>query len=514
MDNVTPLGRAEPAPGSAAAVDVLIVGAGLSGIGAAYHLQQRCPGKSYLILEGRDTIGGTWDLFRYPGVRSDSDMHTLGYRFRPWREAKAIADGPSILRYIRDTARENGIERHICFGQQVVQASWSSAEARWSVDTVGPGGRPQRFTARVLHMCSGYYDYTQGYLPQWPGTEQYRGRWVHPQQWPEQLDTRAKRVLVIGSGATAVTLVPELAKTAAKVVMLQRSPTFIVTRPAEDGIANFLHRWLPAGVAHFITRWKNVLRGQYFYQLARRKPERVAKVLVDWARAQLPKGYDVERHFTPRYKPWDQRICLVPDGDLFAAIRGGRAEVVTDEIDTFTTQGVRLKSGAEIAADIIVTATGLQMKVLGGLRLLVDGQPVDLRRPLTYKGMMYSDIPNLSYSFGYTNASWTLKCDLTAEYLCRMIRYLDRHGHDYFVPRRTDPTVTEESAFSMTSGYLQRAADILPRQGSKAPWKLYQNYALDLLTLRYGRIEDGCMHFGRAQAPAAQAAPVEQARAA
>jgi monooxygenase len=477
--------------------DVLIVGAGLSGIGAAYHLQKECPAKKFAILEGRNAIGGTWDLFRYPGVRSDSDMHTLGYRFRPWQEAKAIADGPAILNYLQETAREYGIDRKIRFGHRVTRASWSSGQALWTVEATGPDGNSMEFVCNFLYMCSGYYDYDQGYLPGWPGMERYRGRFVHPQKWPEDLDYQGKRILVIGSGATAVTLVPALAKTAAHVTMLQRSPTYIVARPSEDPIAKWLRKYLPARLTFSIVRWKNVFLGLYFYNLARRRPEYTKKGILSLVRKELGPDYPVEKHFSPRYNPWDQRLCLVPDADLFLALRAGTASVVTDEIETFTEKGLRLKSGDELEADIIVTATGLKLKVLGGMQVSVDGAPADLSQTLSYKGMMYSDIPNLASAFGYTNASWTLKADLTAEYVCRLLNHMDAHGYDYCAPRRRDPSVVEQPLVDFTSGYFQRAIASLPKQGSKKPWKLYQNYALDMLALRFGRVDDGTMEFSR-----------------
>jgi monooxygenase len=478
-------------------VDVLIVGAGLSGIGAAYHLQKQCPSKNFLILEGRNTIGGTWDLFRYPGVRSDSDMYTLGYNFRPWREAKAIADGPSILRYIRETAAEYGIEPRIRFGHQVTRASWSSQDARWTVEAKLPEGQTVRFTGNFLYVCSGYYDYAEGYVPGWAGMDRYVGRMVHPQRWPEDFECAGKRVVVIGSGATAVTLVPALAESAAHVTMLQRSPTYIVARPSEDFIANWLRRKVSARLAYGIVRWKNVFLQMYFYGLARRKPGKTKKGILHLAQKALGPEYDVEKHFSPRYNPWDQRLCLIPDADLFLAIRAGKASVVTDEIATFTEKGLRLRSGEELEADIIITATGLKLKLLGGMQLLVDGAAAAASRAMTYKGMMYSEIPNLASAFGYTNASWTLKADLTAEYVCRLLNYMDARGYDYCTPRRRDPSITEEPAINFTSGYIQRARDILPKQGSKKPWKLHQNYALDLLDLRFARVDDGTMEFTR-----------------
>ncbi|HKW23698.1 MAG TPA: NAD(P)/FAD-dependent oxidoreductase [Ktedonobacterales bacterium] len=482
--------------GSAEHVDVLIVGAGISGIAAAYYLQTRCPKKTYTILEGRDAIGGTWDLFRYPGVRSDSDMHTLGYSFRPWREEKAIAGGPSILQYIRETAAEYGIDQKIRFGHRVRCATWSSADATWTVEAeTGPDGEIVRFTCNFLYMCSGYYDYAHGYRPDWPGVERFVGRIVHPQQWPDDLNYDGKRVVVIGSGATAVTLVPALAERAAHVTMLQRSPTYIVARPSEDAIANWLRGHLPASVAPGAARWKSVLFGMYFYNLARRKPVETKQAILKMTRAQLGPDYDIEKHFSPSYNPWDQRLCLVPDADLFTAIKSGKVSVVTDTIETFTETGIRLRSGEEFDADIIVTATGLSMKLMSGARLIVDGKPVDVSKTMSYKGMMYSDIPNFATAMGYTNASWTLKCELTSAYVCRLLNHMARHGYTHCTPRRRDPSITEEPLLTFTSGYIQRAMDSLPHQGSRRPWKLYQNYALDLLSLRFGRLEDGTMEF-------------------
>ena len=483
-------------------VDVVIVGAGLSGIAAAHYLQTRCPTKTYVILEGRNAIGGTWDLFRYPGVRSDSDMYTLGYSFHPWREEKAIADGPSILAYIRETAEEYGIDQKIRFGHQVRCAAWSSADATWKVEAdkapeEGLDKETVVFTCNFLYMCSGYYDYASGFTPEWPGIERFAGRVVHPQQWPEDLDYAGKRVVVIGSGATAVTLVPALAERAAHVTMLQRSPTYIVTRPSEDPIAHWLRGHLPTTLAHRATRWKSVLLGMYFYNVARRRPDAVKQTILRMVRQHLGPDYDVDTHFAPRYNPWDQRLCLVPDADLFVAMTSGRASVITDHIETFTETGIRLRSGDQLTADIIVTATGLTMKLMSGVRLVVDGAPVDLSKALTYKGMMYSDVPNLASAMGYTNASWTLKCELTSKYVCRLLTYMERRGYTHCTPRRNDPSITEVPLLTFTSGYVQRAMDTLPRQGSRKPWKLHQNYALDLLSLRFGTVNDGTMEFTR-----------------
>ena len=479
---------------------MLIVGAGLSGIGAGFHLQQKCPAKSYAILEGRSAIGGTWDLFRYPGIRSDSDMFTLGYSFKPWTEAKAIADGPQILNYVRDTAIENGIDRKIRFNHRVKRASWSSREARWTVEAELSSGdvaaQTVRFTCHFLFMCSGYYSYEQGYTPEFAGWSDFSGRIVHPQHWTDDINMTGKRVVVIGSGATAVTLVPELAKAAAHVTMLQRSPTYVVSRPARDTLADTLRARLPAKLAYHLIRWRNVLFGMYFFfQLSRRRPARVKELILGGVRSALGPDYDIATHFTPRYNPWDQRLCLVPDGDLFQAIRDNRASVVTSEIDRFTPRGIRLKDGSELPADLIVTATGLNLQVLGGIEVSVDGRVVEFARTLNYKGMMYSDVPNLAAAFGYTNASWTLKCDLTCEYVGRLINYMDRHGYRQCLPHNDDPAVSERPALDFTSGYVQRSVARMPKQGSKRPWRLYQNYALDILALRFGKLDDGVMRY-------------------
>lgn len=476
--------------------DVIIVGAGLSGIGVAYHLQRDCPAKSFVILEARGAIGGTWDLFRYPGVRSDSDMHTLGYRFRPWRGEKAIADGPSILDYLNDTARENTIDRKIRYHHNVKRASWSSTEAHWTLEVQGPGGKMLTYTCNFLQMCSGYYDYDAGYMPGWPGMERFKGEIVHPQKWPEDLDYAGKRVVVIGSGATAVTLVPAMADKAAHVTLLQRSPTYIVARPAKDAIADWLYAKLPESVAHTLARWKSILLQMYFYNVARKKPEAAKKRIIELARAELGPGIDM-RHFTPRYNPWDQRLCLVPDGDLFKTIRDGKASVVTDEIETFGETGLKLRSGENLPADIVVSATGLVMKLMGGMELVIDGKIVDPGTALSYKGMMLSDVPNFASTFGYTNASWTLKADLTAEYLCRILSKMDRGGYAYCTPRNNDPSMVPDATLPLSSGYMQRAKDVLPKQGSKSPWRLHQNYAKDMLALRFGSIDDGTLAFTR-----------------
>ncbi len=476
--------------------DVLVVGAGLSGIAAGYHLQANCPRRTYAILEARDAIGGTWDLFRYPGIRSDSDMYTLGYSFRPWTGAKAIADGPSILEYVRDTARAYGIDKKIRFGHRVVRASWSSKTARWTIDvTRADTGETVQLTCNFVLWCSGYYDYAKGYTPDFPGTERFRGRIVHPQFWTDDIDYVDKRVVVIGSGATAVTLVPTLAEKAAHVTMLQRSPTYVLSRPAVDPLAHWLRGKVSDDTAYGLTRWKNVALGMAFFNFCRRFPDRAKKLIVGSVRQGLGRDFDVQTHFTPSYQPWDQRLCFVPDGDLFDAMKRGRADVVTDQIEAFTETGLLLRSGKTLDADLIVTATGLRLQLLGNATLEMDGKPVDMSKHLNYRGTMLSDVPNLAFAMGYTNASWTLKCDLVCEFACRLLNHMERHGHRVCVARRSAAGTHEEPLINFTSGYVQRSIASLPKQGARAPWRLYQNYLLDLLSLRHGRIRDGAIEF-------------------
>jgi monooxygenase len=481
-------GMADVEPGARGGghFDVLIVGAGLSGIDAAYRLQTKCPDKSFAILEARGAIGGTWDLFRYPGVRSDSDMYTLGFPFRPWRGDKAIVEGPAIRDYIEETAREFGIDRRIRFRHRIAAASWSSAEALWTLE-VEADGESRRFTCAFLFLCSGYYCYEEGYRPEWPGEADFRGTIVHPQHWPEDLDHKGRRVVVIGSGATAVTLVPAMAERASHVTMLQRSPSYVVSRPARDRLARRL--------GSRFGRIKNALLGLIFFNLARRRPAKVRAKLLDLVRGALPEGFEIERHFGPAYNPWDQRLCLVPDGDLFAAIGSGRVSVVTDEIERFTATGLRLKSGAELPADLVVAATGLTMKLLGGIALSVDGEAVNVADRFVYKGMMLNGVPNLALSFGYINASWTLKCDLTALYVCRLLKFMDRRGYAACAPRLPDPAPERKPMLDFTSGYVRRAEGLLPAQGGKAPWRVHQNYFRDLLALRFETLTDEAMEF-------------------
>jgi monooxygenase len=481
-------------------VDVLIVGAGLSGVGAAAHLQDGCPGTSWAILEARDAIGGTWDLFRYPGVRSDSDMFTLGYAFRPWTDATAIADGGSIREYVRETARERGIDGAVRFGHRVVAAEWSSATARWTVTAENDAG-PVAFTCGFLFFCAGYYRYDRGHEPALPGSEEFAGRIVHPQHWPADLDCTGQRVVVVGSGATAVTLVPALAGTAAHVTMLQRSPSYVLSLPGRDPLATRLFARLPRRLAAPVVRAKNVALTTLVYRLSRRFPAWMRQRLLDGVRAQLPAGYAVDEHFSPAYDPWDQRLCIVPDGDLFRAVRDGHASVVTDRIATLTRYGVTLESGTELPADVVVTATGLSLQMLGGATVRVDGREVDLARTVAYRGAMLSGVPNLALTIGYTNASWTLRADLVASYVCRLLRYLRSHGQAVVTP--VDPPTTGlVPLIGLRSGYVRRAAALLPRQGPSGPWRLHQSYPHELVTLRHGRIDDGYLRFAPAPSPA------------
>ena len=478
--------------------DVLIVGAGLSGIGAAHHLQVQCPKKTYLIVEGREALGGTWDLFRYPGIRSDSDMHTMGFSFRPWTEDKAIADGSEILNYLKETAEEYGIDRHIRYQLRVVSVRWSSEAARWTVEMErGPSRERTSLTCSFLFMCSGYYNYEKGHTPEFAGSDRFAGRIIHPQQWPVDLDYAGKQVVIIGSGATAVTLVPTMAKTAGHVTMLQRSPTYIVARPASDPFALRLKRYLPKKLASRIARWRNILLGLYFYRIARKQPEKFSQALIGGARAHLGENYDVATHFTPKYKPWDQRLCLVPDGDLFRSIREGHATIVTDTIERFTENGIQLASGKELAADVIVTATGLTMQLISGVEVYVDDKRTELSQTFNYKGTMFSGIPNFALTIGYTNASWTLKAELSSLYVCRLLNYMNRRGFKTAVPHLVEGSAGEQPMVSLTSGYVQRSINELPKQGLKKPWTLHQNYPRDTVAIRYGKMNDGALRFSQ-----------------
>jgi monooxygenase len=472
-------------------VDVLILGAGLSGIGAACHLRRECPEKTFALLEARETIGGTWDLFRYPGIRSDSDMFTLGYSFQPWVDDKSIADGPSILRYVRDTAREYGIDRHIRFGHRATHARWSNSEANWTVEAVQIGtGKTVQITCDFLYACTGYYRYDEPYAPRFPGADRFEGRIIHPQHWPEDLDWAGQRVVVIGSGATAVTLVPALAETAAHVTMLQRSPSYIVSVPNRDPLFERLRRRLSTERAYAIVRWRNVLLTMLNFELCRRAPGMMRKLFRGLARKQLPPEFDVDTHLNPTYNPWDQRLCLVPDGDLFRALSAGTASVATGQIDTFVPDGIRLRSGETLEADVVIAATGLNLLFLGGLTLEVDGAPVEPVHTLAYKGMMLSGVPNLAFTVGYTNASWTLKADLVAGYVCRLLRRMDADGTAICVPRPPDTSEPTDPIIDLKSGYVLRSIDTLPRQGARPPWRLHQNYLRDLRIMRHGPLDD------------------------
>ena len=479
--------------------DVVIVGAGLSGIGAARHLQKKCPSKSYVILEGRESMGGTWDLFRFPGIRSDSDMYTLGYNFKPWREGKSIADGSSILKYIKETAAEGDVDRHIRYGHQLANASWSSRDAVWTIHAERKGvAEKAPIRCGFILMCAGYYSYEQGFTPQFEGQDRFMGEIVHPQEWPEDLDYKNKKVVVIGSGATAVTLIPEMARDAAHVVMVQRSPTYMVSLPDTDIVANMLRKLLPEKTAYTITRWKNIRFQQTVYRRTRTDPEQVRKKLLNMVRKELGPDYDVDTHFTPRYNPWDQRLCLVPNSDFFESLRSGKASIITDLIDSFTEQGVLLQSGQELDADVIVTATGLNLVLLGGAEFVVDGQSVRISDTFSYMGMMYSDVPNLITTFGYINASWTLRADLTAEYACRIINHMDETGCRQCTPRLRDedrgmPARKWITEFS--SGYVQRVMHLFPKQGDKAPWLNTQNYGEDRKWLSKRDVDDGVLQF-------------------
>jgi len=487
-------------------VDVIVVGAGISGIGAGYHLQQRCPSRTYVILEGRQDIGGTWDLFRYPGVRSDSDMHTLGYNFKPWNADEAIADGPSIMAYLRETVAEHGIERHIRFGHLVERAEWSTAEARWTVHARrADTGAAVTMTCGFLFMCSGYYSYRGGYTPEFPGRERFQGQIVHPQEWPEELDDTDKEVVVIGSGATAMTLVPAMAKTARKVTMLQRSPTYVVAAPEVDVIANTLRKVLPDHLAYRVTRRKNTVMQQFFYGRTRTQPAKVKATLLKRVRKALGPDFDVDTHFTPSYNPWDERMCLVPNGDLFTAINSGKAHVVTGTIDTFTETGIELVGGDVLRADIIVTATGLQLVTLGEVEFMVDGDPVDFSQTWTYKGFMYSDVPNLASSFGYIHASWTLRADLICENVCRLLNHMTASGTVQCTPRLrpSDRTMVPRPWIDgFDPGYMRRAMHRFPKQGDREPWTNPQSYRIDQRLFLKSPVDDGVMQFTGAKVPA------------
>lgn len=476
--------------------DVLIIGAGISGVSAAYYLQTECPTKSYAILEGRHTLGGTWDLFKYPGIRSDSDMYTLGFAFKPWTNPKAIADGPAIMEYLNETVDEFDIRRRIQYNKMVLNASWSSETALWTLEVKDKANHQSlTYTCNFLSMCSGYYNYEEGYTPNFEGIEHFEGKIIHPQKWPEDLKYDNQKIVVIGSGATAVTLIPELAKKAEHVTMLQRSPTFVVSAPDVDKLAVFTNKIFPKKLAYSLNRWRKILMQRFSFWVARKYPKTMKKLLIGGVQKELGEDYDVKTHFTPSYNPWDQRICLVPNGDMFESIKAKTSSVVTDHIDTFTPNGIQLKSGKTLEADIVVTATGLNLKLLGGIQFTVDGQPIDLSKTISYRAMMFSDIPNLSLAFGYTNASWTLKCDLSNQYVCRLLNYMDENGYKKCMPVQNDPNLEVEDWLDFSSGYIRRVIHTLPKQGTKKPWRLDQNYMVDRKMIGKAELNDGVMEF-------------------
>ncbi|MDC1487669.1 NAD(P)/FAD-dependent oxidoreductase [Gammaproteobacteria bacterium] len=474
--------------------DIIIVGAGISGIAAGYNLQKSCPDKSFAILEGREALGGTWDLFKYPGVRSDSDMHTLGFRFKPWIHKKAIADGPSILKYLNETVDDYNLREKITYNQKVIASNWVSDSSIWEL-TVDDNGQEISMSCNFLFLCGGYYSYDKPYMPDFPGMDEFNGRVIHPQFWDESLDYSNKKVVVIGSGATAVTLVPAIAESAKQTTMLQRSPSYVISAPAEDSWNNFLNKIFPVKFTYFVIRWKNILRTIIGFYLSRKYPGRIKERLINLVREELGQDFDVEKHFTPSYKPWDQRMCLVPDGDLFSAIKDNRANVVTDTIDTFTPTGILLNSGNEIEADIVISATGIELNALNDINVSVDGVKVEANRKLSYKGMMLSGVPNLAISFGYVNSSWTLRADLTCEYVCRLINTMDKEGCAACSPEEDLNALVEDDYIDFTSGYVQRALDRLPKQGKKSPWRNYQNYLLDIFYVRLFSIKDSTLRF-------------------
>ena len=476
--------------------NVIVVGAGISGIGAGYYLQKKCPNKSFVILEGRDNIGGTWDLFRYPGIRSDSDMNTMGFRFKPWMGVKSIADGPSILSYLEETVKENDLNKKIHFNQWVNEASWSSEDAQWTVQAENKKTQEhQDFTCNFLFLCGGYYNYEEGYTPHFAGRENFLGQIIHPQKWPKNLDYKNKKVVVIGSGATAVTIIPTMAEEAAHVTMLQRSPTYFLSAPDEDPVGNFLRKIISSKLTYKLVRWKNIRFQWWFFQKCRKFPKKVKEFLITQVREALGPNYDIETHFTPKYNPWEQRLCLVPNGDLFNAINAGKASVITDHIDRFTKKGIKLKSGGEVEADLIVTATGLNLEVCNGIKLEVDNNEVDISKTMTYKGMMFSDVPNLVATFGYTNASWTLRADLTSEYVCRLLNFMDKKGYANCCPRIAEHVEQDGDWLDFTSGYVKRSMHKFPKQGSRDPWRNTQNFPKDVLAIRWGNIDNKELKF-------------------
>ena len=474
--------------------DIVVVGAGISGIAAGYNLQKSCPDKSFVILEGRESLGGTWDLFKYPGVRSDSDMHTLGFRFKPWIHKKSIADGPSILNYLNETVDEYNLRDRIIFNQKVISSNWVSEKSMWEL-TIKSDGQEIHMTCNFLFLCGGYYSYDKPYMPEFPNQDTFQGRLIHPQFWDESLDYTDKKVIVIGSGATAVTLVPAIAKNASHVTMLQRSPSYVVSAPAEDSWSKMLNYILPTRLTYFLIRWKNILRTSIGFYLSRKYPAKVKVRLTNLVREELGQDFDVDKHFMPKYNPWDQRMCLVPDGDLFMAIRDGKASVVTDMIDRFDENGIHVQSGEFLEADIIVSATGIEINALNDIDVTVDQIKVEPHKKFSYKGMMLSGVPNLAFTFGYVNASWTLRADLTCEYVCRLLNQMDKEGVSACIPDEDVNAMGEDEYIDFSSGYVQRALDKMPKQGQKSPWRNYQNYLKDIFLVRLFSLKDSTLRF-------------------
>ena len=495
----SPVTQSEPAHRTAAEVpaappldvDVLVVGAGIAGVDVACRLSRHCPDVVWAVLEARDAIGGTWDLFRYPGIRSDSDMYTLGFPFRPWRGASSIATGDEIRDYVQATAHDAGVTERVHFGQRVERLEWSSADRRWTVTSRTADGL-MRHTATFVYLATGYYSYASGHVVEFPGEADFAGEVVHPQAWPEGMPVAGRKVVVVGSGATAITLLPALVdEGVASVTMLQRSPSYVAELPSRDVVADGLRAVLPGAVAHRLVRGKNVLLSTASYSMLRRYPQAGRRMLRRRALRRLPDGYPVDTHFAPSYDPWDQRLCVAPDGDLFDVLADGRAQVVTGAIERFERDGIRLTSGELLEADLVVTATGLQMEIVGGAELVVDGEPVDLSSRHVYKGLMLSGVPNLAMAVGYTNASWTLRADLSARWFCSLLRHLDRHRLTVATPRYDEVEVGERPLLDLTSGYVQRAAHLLPRQGSHRPWRVVQSYVYDVAVTRLSKVDDG-----------------------
>jgi len=474
--------------------NVIVIGAGISGIAAGYNLKKSCPNKSFAILEGRESLGGTWDLFKYPGIRSDSDMHTLGYRFKPWIHDKSIADGPSILEYLNETVDENNLKKDILLNHKVKSANWSSNKSLWELE-INNKDKLVNMTCDFLFLCGGYFSYSKPHIPSFINQEKFEGQIIHPQFWNNQLDYINKKVVVIGSGATAITLVPAIAEKAKHVVMLQRSPSYVVSRPSEDAINRFLRKFLPIKFTYFLIRWKNILWQSYTFFLARKFPERIKKGILDLLKDELGSDFDIKKHFTPSYKPWDQRMCLVPDSDLFSAIKNNKASVVTDKVKQFESDGILLESGVKITTDIIITATGIELNSLNDINVTIDNIKVNAHERLTYKGMMLSGVPNFALSFGYVNASWTLRADLTCEYVCRLINLMDKKGVDCCAPINDQSAYGDDDLIDFTSGYVQRGLHLMPKQGNKAPWKNYQNYLKDIFAVRLFSIKDSNLNF-------------------